>query len=298
MDIDALKALIAVHRSGSLAAASRELEVPRSTVRRRLDALEALVGAPLLHVGRDGTALTPAGRVLVEGGAPLATAAGDLVQAARTRARSTGGRLRLLMPHGFAPHILTMWYALARHERPEMQLEVRFHRSLSELDPETFDVAVQIAHRPPPGPWKCRVFGRVPGRLLATEGYIARHGRPETLDDLAHHDLALWVPEVGDDESLPLRDGGRWPVVPRLVTSNIAMVRFNMLAGQTLAYVPDGQMPDIALPTGPVEPVLEQVVGGDVPLWVIISEMLADDPKVRWMVERCIGVPPSSLTAD
>ena len=96
---------------------------------------------------------------------------------------------------------------------------------------------------------------------------------------------------------LELVAGGRWPVRPRLVTSNVAMIRFNMLAGQTLAYVPDGKMPDIALPTGAVQPVLPELVGDDVPLWVIISELLADDPKVRWMVARCIGVSPNSLGA-
>jgi DNA-binding transcriptional LysR family regulator len=62
VDLEELRALLAVAETGSVLAASDRLKIPRATVRRRLDTLEARVGAPLVHRGPSGALLTEAGR--------------------------------------------------------------------------------------------------------------------------------------------------------------------------------------------------------------------------------------------
>lgn len=285
-----------MHRTGSLSGASRVLGVPRTSVRRRLDSLEALVGAPLLQLGRDGAELTPAGRLMAERGAGLTTEFGNLLQSARLRATRSGGGLRLLLPHGFAPQMVAAWYGIAREERPQMQLIVRFHRALDELNPEEFDLALQFALRPPPGPWRCRVIGRVKTRLLASEGYLERHGAPCSIEELCERDLALWVPKVGDDESLPQADGRRLTVRPSLVSANIAIVRWLALNGDAIAFLPDAEVPDVAQPTGGLRPVMDDVIRGEIAIWTIVPEVLAEDPNVRWAIDRWCTTPPEIPT--
>ena len=71
MDLDSLRALVAVADAGSLLGGAERLGLARSTLRRRLDELEVLAGVPLLHRGAQGAALTAAGELLVSRGRGL-----------------------------------------------------------------------------------------------------------------------------------------------------------------------------------------------------------------------------------
>src|SRR5688572_18496479 len=66
LEWDQLRYMLAVHRGGSMQAAAAELRVDRATVVRRLDALEAALGARLFERRRDGCTLTPAGLEIIE----------------------------------------------------------------------------------------------------------------------------------------------------------------------------------------------------------------------------------------
>ena len=65
-DFDELRAFLAIVEHGSARAAADVLGVPRSTLRRRIDALEQRVGASLLWADAQGTRLSPKGRLMVE----------------------------------------------------------------------------------------------------------------------------------------------------------------------------------------------------------------------------------------
>jgi DNA-binding transcriptional LysR family regulator len=81
-------ALLAVAETGSVLAAPDRLKIPRATVRRRLDTLEARVGAPLVHRGPSGALLTEAGRSV----ATHARAILDETAALLASAREAGSR--------------------------------------------------------------------------------------------------------------------------------------------------------------------------------------------------------------
>ncbi|MGB5311463.1 MAG: LysR family transcriptional regulator, partial [Polyangiales bacterium] len=49
MNLDELRAFVAVSETGSIVAAARSLNFARATLRRRLDELEARAGVPLLY---------------------------------------------------------------------------------------------------------------------------------------------------------------------------------------------------------------------------------------------------------
>ncbi|MCA9683205.1 MAG: LysR family transcriptional regulator [Myxococcales bacterium] len=65
-DLDELRAFLAVVEHGSAKAAADVLGVPRSTLRRQVDALEQRVGAPLLWTDARGTRPSPKGRLMIE----------------------------------------------------------------------------------------------------------------------------------------------------------------------------------------------------------------------------------------
>ena len=71
MDLDDLRALISVIDHGSAAAAAAATRTSRTTLRRRLENLEAQVGVPLLIRGTAGAVPTPAGLALAARGRTL-----------------------------------------------------------------------------------------------------------------------------------------------------------------------------------------------------------------------------------
>ncbi|MEM9491875.1 MAG: LysR family transcriptional regulator, partial [Myxococcota bacterium] len=121
MDLNHLETFNHVARLGTLAAASRQLGVPKSTISRRLTRLEESVGVDLLHRGARRVTLTEAGAELH---ARSERALADLRELASGLATdSARGTLRLTAPSDLGT---TPWFArlLARfrHSYPEVTL--------------------------------------------------------------------------------------------------------------------------------------------------------------------------------
>ena len=70
--LDQLEALRALKEEGTTARAAVRLRLTQSAISKRIDALEAEVGAPLIEAHGRGCRLTPAGEALV--GIPRTTA--------------------------------------------------------------------------------------------------------------------------------------------------------------------------------------------------------------------------------
>lgn len=82
-DLDELRAFLAVVEHGSAKAAADALGIPRSTLRRRIDALEQRIGASLLWADSRGTRLSPKGRLMVEEAQAMLASYATLLERAR-----------------------------------------------------------------------------------------------------------------------------------------------------------------------------------------------------------------------
>lgn len=86
-DLDELRAFLAIVEQGSAKAAADSLGIPRSTLRRRIDALEQRVGASLLWADSRGTRLSPKGRLMVEEAEAMLATHAALLARVRQHAR-------------------------------------------------------------------------------------------------------------------------------------------------------------------------------------------------------------------
>ena len=66
LDWDSFRLVLAIGRSGGLAAAGRALRINHATVFRRVNGLEARLEAPLFERHRSGYALTPLGKAVFQ----------------------------------------------------------------------------------------------------------------------------------------------------------------------------------------------------------------------------------------
>ena len=87
MDLDDLRAFLAVLDAGSVSGAAAALGVPRSTLRRRLEELESRVGTPLWSRDQHGATPTAAGELLARQGRALLQAHEALLASVRARGR-------------------------------------------------------------------------------------------------------------------------------------------------------------------------------------------------------------------
>lgn len=279
MDLEELRAFLAVADTGSMVAAAERLGLPRTTLRRRVEALEARVGSPLFFRGVQGALLSPAGVAVASGGRRVLDEATHLLSSARQVGDDATGTMRVVLPIGLPPHAMVPIYRTCRERHPRLRFDVVFREA--PLAEEGADLLVHFGERVTQGPWVTRTLLPVSEELLASADYLARHGRPETLEDLAGHELLAWKRPGVDPTLLPTLDGGHVPVAPSIVSSDVHGLRQLALAGAGIAFVPDGRLPDPNAPPGALVRVLPDLVGRSCPIHVVVPEPLARAPQVR-----------------
>lgn len=194
--LQAMQAFSRVAELGSFTRAADELGLSRAMVSTHVRRLEKRYGLRLLNRTTRKVALTPAGaeylghcrRVFAE-----LTAADETLRRAQEQPT---GRVRLDVPGSFGRHILlpALPDFLARY--PGIDLDLRFNERVVDLVREGVDLAVRAGPMTDPNVVAHRISG---SRWItcASPAYLARHGRPQTLAELADHVLIGSIPADG-----------------------------------------------------------------------------------------------------
>src|SRR5579872_4828471 len=95
MDLVLLRSLVAVADAGTITDAAAQMHVSQSALSRRLQQLEADLGAPLLVRGRHGVELTPAGRQAVDDGRVIVSRYDRVRRSIREQQNLEGGTVRV-----------------------------------------------------------------------------------------------------------------------------------------------------------------------------------------------------------
>ncbi|MEZ4449483.1 MAG: LysR family transcriptional regulator [Nannocystaceae bacterium] len=288
MDLEELRSFLAVAETGSFLAAANTLGVPRATLRRRVDALEARAGALLLERSARGVVVTEAGAMLVARGRDILQEATALVSSIREIGREPVGVLRVLLPFGLPPAALASIVSLLRGAYPRLSHHIRFADSFGGDTCDEIDVVVLFggAAAPPPGSWDSYKIFTVREWLIAKPEYLARRGTPTTLAELAGHELFGWTAPGEDGRTWPTRSGEPLEVEPALTTPDIHLIRQFVLAGLGIGLVPDALLPELDPRLGTVVPVLEDLVGRERSLYVLVPTAFAGLPKLRAVVSH------------
>jgi len=199
---DDLRYFAAVLRNGSLAGAARELGCEHTTVSRRLDSLEAALGAKLFLRAPDGLRPTRAAEEL----APLVEQMAHAVDAIERRVagedESVSGVVRLTAPEAFVGLVLAQLLVLkSRH--PELILQVQADDRALDLTRGEADLALRLVPSKQPD-LIVKKLSEVGGAMYASREYIARRGVPEPAHELAGHEV------VGYADVLAHVPAARW----------------------------------------------------------------------------------------
>jgi DNA-binding transcriptional LysR family regulator len=236
--LEAMAAFVIVVEERGFSAAARRLGVQKTTISRRVQALEQHLGAQLLHRTPRELRLTDVGGRFHERAARIVRDARDAEAAVQAARGEPVGTLRVSMPLMLAEMLAeaTIAQFVARH--PRVTVELDFAQRLMEPIRDGYDIVVR------PGDLadsalRARRLPESQMVLVATRAYLARAGRPHHPRDLAGHD-AIVVRE-GASLEWPLY-GPRGPVRVtarvRLRTSSFKIALAAVDAGVGVAAVP------------------------------------------------------------
>jgi DNA-binding transcriptional LysR family regulator len=236
MEIEDIRAFVAVADAGGLSPAASRLGVSKSIISRRLARLEKSLGATLLSRSTRGATLTEAGATFREHAGRIAAEA-DAARDALSPDGTVRGRLRIALPLSFgASHFAPVLAQLAARY-PELEIQASFSDHKVDLVTEGFDAAIRLGALVDSS-LVARRIAPIGGRLVASPGYLAKHGTPRTIEELLEHATINRI-----NEQWPLmHDGERITVHPRntrFSADNGAALVPAALAGLGIALLPD-----------------------------------------------------------
>lgn len=194
---------IAIADAGSLAGASRVLDIPRPTLSRQLARLEERLGVRLLSRTTRRMTLTHAGAELYRRGQAIVAQVKEAEEAMRFLDGTPRGQLRLsIMPHW--QKALGRFFAEYRRRYPEVELHLRVSNDIEDLIGGRSDAALRVFGMGKQAGVVVRRFRVDRGVLVASPSYLKRHGTPASLQDLTGHACILGIDPDG-------RPGDRFP---------------------------------------------------------------------------------------
>lgn len=189
MNWDDVQTFLAIARGGTLQAASAALSVDRTTVARRLSALEARLNAPLFTRTRLGLQLTASGQRALARATRMEAEARSL-EAEAAASRSVSGTVRLAVTDGLAPLVAELGLLDVLDQHPQLQLELLAGNRRVDLTNGEADLALRMD--PLKGAsLRARCLDRSAVTLFASTDYLARRGRPRGPRQLAGHQVLM-----------------------------------------------------------------------------------------------------------
>ncbi len=187
-DWNQVRAFLATAEEGSLSAAARALGQSQPTLGRQVTALEEELGVVLFErVGRS-LALTPTGRDLLDHVREMRNAAEKISLIATGQSTAVEGKVSISASDAMATYLLPPLMERIRAEAPGIEIEIIASNEISDLQRREADIAIRHV-RPEAPELYARSIGDESAHLYATTAYLDSHGRPETQDDLAGHDM-------------------------------------------------------------------------------------------------------------
>jgi DNA-binding transcriptional LysR family regulator len=236
---DDLKTFITVIDSGTLSAASVHLGQTTSGVSRALSRLEDKLATSLLTRTTRRMELTEEGQLFLEQARAILAAMEEAEEAIRIRRQKPAGRLCVDAASPFMLHCVVPHVAEFRAMYPDIRLELTSNDQIADLIEHRTDIAIRIGTLSD-STLHARALSSSPLHVLASPGYLERHGTPATPEELAQHELLGFAQyELGNVWPLRHAAGNSLQVTPALAASSGETLRQLALAGQGIVCLSD-----------------------------------------------------------
>jgi LysR family transcriptional regulator for bpeEF and oprC len=288
----AMQTFVRVAELGSFTKAGEALKLPNATVSIRIAQLEEHLQVKLLARTTRRVSLTEDGAAYLEGAQRLLNELEEIESQLAGAVRNPRGRLRVEVPAAAGRHVLAPALPdfLARY--PEITVELGSSDRPVDLLVEGVDCVIR-GGRVHDEQLVARKLGAFAVVTCAAPAYLARHGTPNTPEDLPNH-LAVnfFSAKTGHTFAFEFeRDGQLFEQqVPHRASANDADTHVALtVAGLGVAQLPCTRVLADHLQAGRLVPILADWSAGSLPLYVMYPRNRHLSARVRvfvdWVVE-------------
>lgn len=273
---------------GSFSDAAREAGRHPAQVSAAIKRLETILNIRLFARSTRSLRLTPEGETWL----PYATQMLDTLEAGLQKIQTPDdevrGMLQIAVPSDLGRNLLLTLFRDFRQRHPALRLRLLFSDQLTDVFKDPVDVAFRYGNNDdasfislPVAPENRRV-------LVASPEWIARHGEPQTLEELSQHNALIYIlrGRPFDRWSLSLDGVVQQQKVSGTVMSDDAeVIRRLAIAGEGIAYK---SMLDVSddLRAGRLRRLLPRYQGDVVPLNLICPHRKQLSAAVRLLYEE------------
>lgn len=284
LDLNEIAVFARVVQAGSFTRAARDLGLPKSTVSRKVTALEERLAARLLQRTTRRLGLTDAGRAFFDYAARIVADAEEASRAVNQLQAVPRGLLRVTAPVslGFLSSLFSSF--LTRY--PEVEIDLACTDRVVNLVDEGFDVALR-AGRLADSSLVSRPLASIGRFVVASPRYLAGKKPPDSPEALKQHACVVFGP-AAPRNTWRLFSGKRkveLTVRPRIVVNDVDIVHELALAGHGIALLPEHTCVH-AFRTRRLVRVLPDWRASDTEFHVVYPSTRHLSPKVRAFVDH------------
>ncbi len=227
---------------GSFSRAAERLGLPKSTVSRRVAALEAQLGERLLLRTTRKLTITDFGTAVLDHAHHVVDEVEATASLAQNRQVEPSGRLRVTMPGDLANIMLAPLLARFALEHPAITLQVDLSARFVDLIGENVDVAIRMGPLRDDATLAARQLAVFTVSLYAAPAYLAVHGAPEEPEALMEHDALRILARNGEPMPWLLSRGAeQWEGTPpgRITANSPELLMRMAVAGVGITVVND-----------------------------------------------------------
>jgi DNA-binding transcriptional LysR family regulator len=285
LDVDAMLTFVAVIDAGSFSAAAERLGQTPSGVSRTISRLEAQLGITLMHRTTRRQDLTEEGAWLLARARKVLAELDDTEAGIAARRAQPSGLVRVNAATPALDHLLAPLVADFLDLYPLIKLELTSGETIVDLIEERADMAIRIGQLAD-STLNARRLGSSRLRLLASPGYVARHGQPASVEALAAHRLLGFnAPASLNIWPLTHAGGEGFFIEPDVTASSGETLRHLALSGAGIVKLADF-LTHADILAGRLVPVLAaHTLPWSQPIWAVFYKQGALAPRVAALVD-------------
>ncbi len=183
----AMEVFVQVVDVGGFTRAAENLKLPKATVSTLIKSLEASLSVKLLNRTTRHVSVTAEGAVYYDRCIRILSDIRDADDCLSQTRLNPSGRLRIDAPTGLASEVIIPALPDFVERYPDIQLELGCSDRQVDLVEEGVDCAIRGGRRLTDSTLIARRVGTMQYATCASPAYLARYGRPDHPNDLAHH---------------------------------------------------------------------------------------------------------------
>ena len=235
-DLNEMAIFVKVVEAQSFTGAANLLDLPKSTVSRKITQLEERLGVRLIQRTTRTLRLTETGTTYYERCSQIMGHIEDANITVTQMQEKPTGTLRITAPVLFGEYILSDLVSTFMKEHPQLDIEIVLSDTCIDLIQEGIDLAFRVGNLAD-STLIARRLGQVQAIVCATPEYLERHGKPEHPSDLKDH-RCVAMPSFTHWSFFGPEGEVDVTIRPNLVINDFNAIQKSVLSGCGISAIP------------------------------------------------------------